>query len=262
MAKVEGCWANVLNDCEGTLTKEHTPSLSFWLAHDPKANRKAKKRAPVRVDGYGVTPGDKTANDLFEMHLCDGHNSGTSDLDEEGGRLSTALANFVAVGLERENEQPSNWPRTTFSVDGPLVERWLMKMGMNGLVSLHQPIGHPTAEPGKPTRELAEMVMGHRPVAPPLGLIGCTKPDDRITSQESIGMSVIPGRSAPNGPPTFAAAAVFTVRGFRLVANLAPLELRAEHVEKFPGWEGLTLTPRLRNITIPRLRVRFELRWP
>jgi hypothetical protein len=152
VTKTEGCWASVLGDCEDPLTKEHTPSLAFWLAEHPKANRKARKRAPIRRQGYGVEPGDVTANDLFDLHLCQGHNNATSELDEEAGRFSRALASFVRISVEREANPGVRWTHAQFAVDGPLVERWFMKMAINGVASQNQPIGHPDAERGKQQR--------------------------------------------------------------------------------------------------------------
>lgn len=50
-ARVDGCWANVLDDCESDLEDEHIVSVIVWRPMNGIDTRKARERQKVEVRG-------------------------------------------------------------------------------------------------------------------------------------------------------------------------------------------------------------------
>ena len=168
MGKVEGCWANVLDDCEGELTEEHLVSVAVWEPLDGKDNRDGKlaKEVTVRM-GAGDPPTTKPIADLTAKVLCRRHNNSTHKLDEASGNFRRALSRYNLALNTRDKSR--NWLAQRDTVHGPFVDRWFLKTAITNAVKFKQPIGSPDAAPGSPTRELVEMVYGVRPIQRPIG---------------------------------------------------------------------------------------------
>lgn len=173
MAKVDGCWANVLDDCDGPLTAEHLVSVAVWEpAAGAKDNRDARLQREVTVRG-GPDQSPPTTVPLEELTahiLCRHHNSSSHALDEAGGEFRRALREYMDEIVLR-HEIPGR-PRTALrrTVHGPLIERWFLKTAINNAVRFKMPIGSSNASPGQPSRELAELVYGERSIQRPIGL--------------------------------------------------------------------------------------------
>jgi hypothetical protein len=71
VAKVDGCWAAPLDDCEGALTKEHTVSKGVLADELIEFTSPKTGNQPKRV---GI-------NSLSSKILCERHNPGLSPLD-------------------------------------------------------------------------------------------------------------------------------------------------------------------------------------
>lgn len=175
MAKVSKCWAACLDDCSGKLSREHLIPVCLWESSDPGATRETRLRVPVRAGGSalgGIPAGDYTAGNIQAKVLCKGHNTATSILDLEGQKLAKALQLFWGMNIFAGT--PIAIPPHQFDIDGPLLERFLLKLAINFCVSARNklPIGSPNAPAGYPTEELVEMVFGRRLVIRPRGLWG------------------------------------------------------------------------------------------
>jgi hypothetical protein len=173
MPKTEGCWANVLDDCHGPLTAEHLMSVAiFAAAEGTPNNRSGRIVRRVRVSGgHHIPDGEYTVEELTADILCRHHNNSTSELDEEGGRFARAIESSTRTRSERSWLPQLTWNRRTYEVDGSRLERLFLKLAINNaFLDGRLPIGGPDAQPGRPTRELVEMVYGRRPIARPAGL--------------------------------------------------------------------------------------------
>ena len=264
MAKVDGCWANVLDDCRGQLTKEHTPSLSVWLAEHEKANRKARKRLRIRIEQKNAPPRWVQANDLYSRHLCEGHNNATTDLDDEAGRLSRALAAFVMTSADRCKNLRVPWTLATYDVDGPKIERWFLKELINTVLPVGLPIGLPIGDPdlppGAPPRYLVDMVMGHCPVVQPFGLYGGCVVGEEVSAPAEFRFDYMTGTLDDDAPVI--AVGLFRFRRFRFAFNLIPVPLDEGAVQTYEGWAGARLVRPFRAFQHRNAHVRVEMRWP
>ncbi len=171
MAKNPGCWANVLDDCQGKLTGEHLLSVAVWAA-PPGApnNRKSKMgRKVTMIDTSAKTTRAMSVRNLTRDILCEHHNNSTNDLDQEGGNFARAVEQLFTADAERHKLMHPGaprfpWQRKVFAVDGARLERWFMKTSINHSFGRDLPIGGAGAPPGWPTQDLVEMVFGRRPV--------------------------------------------------------------------------------------------------
>jgi len=184
MSKVEGCWANVLDACDGPLSAEHLMSVAIFAAAEGMPNNRRGRlgrRFTVR-NAHHIPDGEYTVEQLTANILCKYHNNSTSELDEEGGRFARAIENWSRTESERSclplaalnrrhRVDGPTWNCRAFEVQGPRLERLFLKLAINNAFLFNQlPIGGPEAAPGWPTRELVEMVYGRRPLTRPSGL--------------------------------------------------------------------------------------------
>lgn len=100
--------------------------------------------------------------------LCSQHNSALSALDSEAKRLSDALGSFQSSCVLDEE----------VTVDGPLFERWLMKVSMGYLAAGHTQVGrrYPAI------REVVAALFGIIPMKKPIGMysmINVERPFDK-----------------------------------------------------------------------------------
>jgi hypothetical protein len=189
MARTEGCWANVLDNCEGPLTEEHLISMAIWEPPPGAAdNREAKKELSVRMV-YGPEhprAGEHVLalKDLTAPTLCRHHNNSSHSLDEAAKRFRHALVDTNAVRSTRTAGR--KWPAHRVTVDGPLLERWFYKTVINIAAWQQQlPIGAADAQPARPSRDLATRVFD-RGVAPrrPMGLGAIAQVGDKFSLRE------------------------------------------------------------------------------
>lgn len=170
MAKNPGCWANVLDDCKGPLTAEHTLSVSIWAVPEGQPNnRDSRLRRQVTMIEPSGQSTTKSVRRMTRDILCEHHNNSTNDLDTEGGRFARALEQLSIIDGQRRKVMHPAAPRVAWNlrslpVNGALLERWFMKTVINHAFGRSLPIGGDSAPPGWPTRELVEMVYGRRPV--------------------------------------------------------------------------------------------------
>lgn len=112
MARVEACWANVLDDCDGPLSAEHIISVAVWSPVPGRPNnRKGKLPRVVTVGGAAgiLEPGETTVRNLTANILCRHHNGSTNDLDEVGGRFARAIEDIDRTDHERRWAPNLNW---------------------------------------------------------------------------------------------------------------------------------------------------------
>lgn len=188
MPKTEGCWANILDDCDGPLTGEHLISVAIFAPAAGKPNNRSGrlKRRGSASGGHHIPDGPTAVRDLKAPILCEHHNGFTNELDNEGGRFARALEAWSLAQSQR-NWLPVTWAKRTYEVNGPLLERLLLKLAINNaFLDGGLPIGGVGARPGWPTRELVEMVYGIRPIVRPAGLFNLSIVGQKLTFNETF----------------------------------------------------------------------------
>lgn len=260
MPRISSCWANVLDDCEGKLTREHIISVAAIQHPDPKASRAQKEQRVLRhtyVQGpRGSWTREVAVADLVGRMLCERHNRGSSELDIAGGALSDAIRYFVEAARDREYSR-LRWAMKMHELDGPLVERWLMKTAINMTVGYRERrrVGSGDAEPNRPSRELAEMVFGHRPVVEPYGIWFVTRTDDQLVADQSFS-------TQPWVKGDVLGGTLFSICGFQFAVSLSDDEPPWDLLSKITGWRQYRSVRHLREFRQERYGVGVRLQWP
>lgn len=268
MAKNPGCWANVLDDCEGALTGEHRISVNVWAV--PEGKPETRKSREARSITYKLWDQDRgikaqrklTVKNLTANVLCKHHNEATSDLDIEAGRFARAIEQSREANKSREwlaNVGPPflRWNLRTYAVDGPLLERWFLKAAINNTFqATEMPIGSPTGTPGWPTRELVEMVYGVRPVPRDegAGLFLLAAVSQKLDFSEEFSLLYFDRNS------THVAGCVFSFRTMHFGVHFEATRLG--HIfEKVEHLRGMTLLQPFRALNTGRTNVEVRLLW-
>jgi hypothetical protein len=251
----------VLGDCAGKLTLEHIISLSSWQVRDPKANRADKARHVVTFEtglGKRVQAGSIRLRDYGRKMLCDFHNNSSSDLDQAGKQFADAVRAFYDIARDRQHTK-LRWAIRQAKVDGVLLERWFLKTAINlsvGTFRVGLPIGGLDAPPDRPTRRLAEMVFGHRPVAAPFGLWFVSEPGPLIRWNEDLTIRFW------HGPAGYVAGAVFSFIGLSFVTSFCDNGPWWEFVKRRLRTDEFESIRPFRGVGSDQLGMKLLVEWP
>lgn len=227
---------------------------------NPNASRDEKmQRVLSHSSESGAKPGwsrEVRVSNLVSKMLCDGHNHGSSELDAAGGRFSDALRGFADLAVERKYTR-LKWVAKRFDVDGPLVERWMMKTAINLMVGYREdlPIGSEAAEINRPHVELAEMVYGRRPVSSPYGVWYVTPLDGKTGIDDHFNI-----RHWRNGD--VACGTLFTICGFRFAVSLSETEPPWAFLGRTIGWRRYQSVRHLSDLRQERIGAELRISWP
>ena len=143
------CYAKLLGGCSGPLTREHVFTSGVMGGVGMVAFR-----------GMSKIPDDKPVGlaGAAPRILCSTHNGNLSVLDSEAIKLSTALGDFHAASSGRFE----------VTIDGLLLERWLLKVTLGFLASGETSLGkrYPAS------RTIVAALFGKAAIVQPLGLYG------------------------------------------------------------------------------------------
>lgn len=256
MVRNPGCWANVLDDCDGVLSAEHTISVAVWAGVGERQNRKSRLGRSITVTTPTGTR-QTSVRRLTRNILCEWHNNGSNDLDTEAGRFARALDRFIATDEERARMPGFNWAPRTFEVDGPLLERWFLKSAINASFGNALPIGSSGGQPGWPTRELVEMVFGRREVAKPFGLFAVVNVGNTHILEEAF--EFIPFDR--NG--THIAGHLLVFRSFHFGVSFEARQVRDDFFQALPGLKGAAVLQPVRMMKSGgTTNVQLRINWP
>jgi hypothetical protein len=246
------CWANVLDDCEGGLTREHL--VSSAAVRPDERDRDKREQSPMVVENSRGTLRVPLRGVVAKV-LCKRHNELTSPLDEAGASLTRAFQDFVAESVRR----PPGLHRKLWEVnlDGRAVERWLLKTVINNAIAarLDLPIGGVDAPTGLPTKELVEMVFGRRPIEPPCGLWGT------IGARQAINAGPAFRFQFADADGAYIVGCLVHILRFRLIMNFVPMGIemgvvrgracdQREWLESTPVQPLLYIADEVRNMRI------------
>jgi hypothetical protein len=260
MTKNPGCWANALDDCDGPLTGEH--SLSVAIFSPPPglpSNRSGRLRRQIDVEGFKPVPkGEKRTmrvRQLVSDILCDRHNNATNQLDTEAGNFARAVDQWVNTQQGRSKLPGLRWNRRTYSVSGPLLERWLMKTAVNNRFKGDLPLGGAHALPGWPTRELVEMIFGQRQISGRAGLFALAALNLNANFAETFELNYFHHNN------THIAGCIISFRTLRLGIHFEDVELSARIFCDLPGLSGCVMQRPFKGFSTDEGNVELRLVW-
>lgn len=256
MAKVDGCWANVLDDCNGPLSAEHLVSVAIFQAMAGMPNNRAGRvNRVVQLRGHHLLPdGSYRLEDLTANILCRHHNNITSPLDQAGGDFARALEQWGRIDRER-GWLRVNWDRRVVWVDGPRLERLTLKLAINNaFLDERLPIGGEDARPGWPTRELVEMVYGLRPITKPVGLFLLSQVGDEHNFEEVFSPTYFDNGRSIEG-------CVWRFLTLAIGVQFTPQELPERMFDAHPPLRGLVRLDRFNALSSGPTNVELRLRW-
>lgn len=260
MPRTDGCWANVLDDCQGPLTGEHTPSAAVWPGVEGQQNRRGRLRQHVDVRGTGrhaQADRRRTVRRLTRPILCDFHNPATNVLDTTAGQLARAIDEFIEERENRLRMPHRNWDARTIEVDGRMLERWFLKSIINMEFNCGLPIGDPNERAGWPTRALVEMVFGRCLVRPPYGLFLVDDPGRRFTlGRDEFRFSSLVG---PAG--THIICGLLEFRGLMFGVNLTNVPLAPGVFDEPLGFVNSRIQQPFNELHCAQTNVHVRLRW-
>jgi hypothetical protein len=138
-------------------------------------------------------------NSLVAKILCKKHNSALSKLDAEISRLGDACLAFAKASL-----QPVH-----ITLDGALIERWLLKLFVGTGVSGWLPF-----KASSPPREIIEVLFGLKQLPPGVAMFAIAGIGRAVHPQRDISYGLFPG-SSPN-----AGGMVVSINGILLLLSL------------------------------------------
>lgn len=259
MAKVNGCWANVLNDCDGGISGEHIVPVCVWAMPPSQPNkRRGRLRQTVNVRRSPETPPFQTSvENLTANVLCRHHNGATSALDSEAGRLARAIELWRGTNEERTASPLLSWALRSYAVDGPLVERWFMKAAITLAVSCRHRVGSLDADPATVTRDLVEIVFGLREVnrSAGQGLFLLARPGNNHAFAQEFGFVFF-------GSPEYTTGALVSFRSLQFGINFDQTFLNEQSFHGQPGLDGVIRLQPFNAVNSGSTNVEVRLQWP
>lgn len=145
------CWANALGTCDSRMSREHYVSKAFfsgpavtvqglpWCKTEPKTISLAAATAKI---------------------LCEKHNSSLSLLDAEAANYMQVVREHLLLTETRSKPRFTAFHIRHFSVNAPLLERWLLKVLLNLCFESKLAIGLDGETAGRPPLSLVQICFG------------------------------------------------------------------------------------------------------
>ena len=118
--------------------------------------------------------------------LCTRHNNDLSPVDEGGSKAFSTLKEVGRVTEFRSKYKPRQWNIVKHRINGPLLERWLLKTLINICCDQPCPIGRESSIAGRPTDELVRVAFGLEPFRGRAGLSVVVRIGMQLRFQNSI----------------------------------------------------------------------------
>jgi hypothetical protein len=200
------CWAAALGDCAGKISREHIVTRAINLDNEINVSGLDWCKEPKKVGLASLTA----------KVLCVAHNSALSELDGEAVRFAEAMRESFRLLTVRVGLKNRRWRRKKFPVDGPRLERWLLKTLINVTSGRDCPIGLDAKDPGLPSKSLVEIAFGKRTFQGEAGLYDLYDPPENRPRMDGIEIHTI------NTTANRVLGALFYFLGFRLLLFLDP----------------------------------------
>jgi len=214
------CWAATHSACSGKISREHYVSSSVF------------EQQSIFVQGFhwcAENEKEVSVASITAKILCQSHNSALSPVDQAGAEAVRAFESTWPTEI-----RSMDTTNAKLTIDGPLMERWLLKTAINVSVNggYHIGLGMTDSQVGQPSPYLLAVAFGELPFSHKMGLY--TLFPGECQRMKAGSFSVYPLRK--NGS---LGAFVFHVRGFDFLLNLfpghAPPCLRELGINRDPG---------------------------
>jgi hypothetical protein len=175
VAAYDRCWARTVSACGEGMSREHYITRGVF----PDVN--------VTIDGTSPLPLDQRETHIDKLvarTLCKRHNQQLSPLDDAFIDLVNCLRETERLRKVRRAIPRKHWPATRLTVDGPAIERCILKTMMNVSTVQREPLAG-----WRPPDWVASVVLGHRTMPEYHGLAIIARVGDTMTNVESIGVT-------------------------------------------------------------------------
>jgi len=168
MSTTSRCYASALGECD-SISREHVVTRSLF------------GDGQVLTSGLRVPPNTPIGIDsLVATILCAKHNNALSQLDAEIKVLGDACLAYLRQGQSLQ-----------VKVNGPLIERWLLKLAIGSLAS-----GWILGIKIAPPRAVVESLFGIRSLPPTVGMFGIAEIGRMVQRAEDVSFDFFMGQSA------------------------------------------------------------------
>ncbi|HMB03593.1 MAG TPA: hypothetical protein VKP69_07615 [Isosphaeraceae bacterium] len=196
-----------MGNCSDKISREHIVSKSLFLGN------------VVRAEGFPwckTGPKEVGLSSLTSKTLCKKHNNDISYIDSGGANAFNVFRQLRLVANQRHGLAPGTWQVVEYRINGPLLERWLLKTLINISYNGDYPIGARFIAKGHPNQELVEIVFGLRKFTGRAGLYFVVHTGQEVYSDDTVQFSPLIKDGA------YIIGGLFSFRGFRLLLELAP----------------------------------------
>ncbi len=177
------CWASILGDCSGKLSREHLFSASLF-----------SDKKEISVSGFpwckGETKKIGIANCTSKI-LCSNHNSLLSPLDSSAGSAFATLQKCVKLCNARQLIEPAKFKVRVFTINGLLLERWFLKTLINLCRESGFHLGNKNKVIGVPSEHYVRVSFGKDVFRGKSGLYLVSKVGDQLEFKSEVGFTPI-----------------------------------------------------------------------
>jgi hypothetical protein len=233
---MEDCWANILKDCDGGISREHIVSKSLFTSPQVDVNGFAWCKNETKRIGL---------SSLTKKCLCKEHNSRLSPLDSAASHAFDTLRQQTKLSNERAKYPDKKFKKITFSLNASALEKWLLKTLINISYDSEYYIGHDSESLGRPSKHLVNVVFGIERFSRNNGMYVAYKEGGEINSQDTVGFSPIIKDTK------YIYGGKFTFRGILLFLDISPDGIKVPF-EDIPGtreeWKNIYLSKKFKQI--------------
>jgi hypothetical protein len=233
---MEKCWANILGNCDGGISREHIVSKSLFTSTDIDVKGFAWcKEESKRIGVEGIT----------KKCLCRKHNSELAHLDSAAGHAFDVLRKQTKLSNERAKAPDKKFKKITFSINATSLEKWLLKTLLNFTYNSEYFIGHESNETGRPSEHLVKVIFGIESFRENNGMYVAYKEGGVINSSDTVQFAPIIKDNK------YIYGGKFSFRGILLFIDITPEGMNVPF-EDIPGtteeWKNVFLSKKFKQI--------------
>lgn len=233
---MEKCWANILNNCDGGISREHIVSKSLFTSSEIDVMgfpwcKKEKKRIGIEA--------------ITRKCLCRKHNSELTNLDAAASHAFDVLRQQTKLFNDRSKEPDKKYKKVNFSINATALEKWLLKSLINFSYNSEYFIGHESNEKGRPSDHLVKVVFGIENFRENNGMYVAYKQGGPINSTDTVQFAPI------IKDQKYIYGGKFSFRGVLLFMDITPGGMNVPF-EEIPGtdeeWKNVYLSKQFKQI--------------
>ncbi|MGZ3767998.1 MAG: hypothetical protein ACXV8O_09340 [Methylobacter sp.] len=233
---MEKCWANILQGCDGKISREHIVSESLFISTE------------VDVRGFSWCK-DETKRiglaNLTKKCLCEKHNRHLSPIDSAAGHAFSVLREQTKLSNDRVENPNKKFKKIEFSINATALERWLLKTLINFSYDSEYYIGHESQQKGRPSEHLVNISFGIEKFKKNNGMYVVYKEGTNLKFQDTVEFLPLIKDNK------FICGGMFTFRGVLLFLDISSDGVKTPFKE-IPGinpeWHNVQLSKKFKKI--------------